>query len=441
MNAPALLLLILPGLGWANGQTTHIWITREARGLVPAGPLRDIVQDEALQPMLVHGTMFPDGGYAVGHPYGEAAHWEPFQTAYLAWIRATYGPPYEDVEARQHVAFLMGLASHGMADQTFDAHYLNRSQTYDGPLGWAAGDSMDEATDFEWGWLTGPQDVPDRWVPGGPFVELYAEQGIVVDDDTMNEGQGLLELAVRLVGLGSQSEISLERYREGFPWATSHLQDDSLPGIPSYEAEVIAGYWQEVWDRLHEMSPTDAILRTVPEEGGWIPALDPAEADARLTVHFKRGLVAEDIVADAFLVTGPDGPLAVEPWLYYGNDSHIVHLVPVAPWPEDALITVTVKAGLPDRFGGALAQDTVFTVTTTEPPPEDTACTTCGDDDEDNVQLDEDEGPKARCGGCSAEGEGRAAGLGLLGLGIGLRLRRRGTARPLPATASPHARH
>lgn len=425
MNAPALLLLLAPGLGRANGQTTHIWITREARSLVPAGPLADIVQDEATEPMLVHGTMFPDGGYAVGgHPYGEAAHWEPFQTAYLGWIRATYGPPYEDPEARQHVAFLMGLASHGMADQTFDAHYLNRSQTYDGPLGWAAGDSMDEATDFEWGWLTGPQDVPDRWVPDATFVALYAEQGIEVDVDTMREGQGLLELAVRLVGLGSQSEISLERYRAGFPWATSHLQDAAVPGIPSYEAEIVAGYWQEVWDRLHELSPADAILGTVPFEGGWVPGRAPDDPNARLSVHFKRGLVAEDIVADAFLVTGPEGPLAVEPWLYYGNDSHIVHLVPVAPWPEDALITVTVKAGLPDRFGGALAQDYVFTVTTTEPPPEDTDCRFCEDEGDDIAEPSGQDEPKSRCGGCSAEGEGRAAGLGLLGLGFGLSLLR-----------------
>jgi hypothetical protein len=211
--AAALLAALAAPAAWANGQTTHVWISRAARQLVPAGPLGDLVRDPELEAALVHGTMFPDGGYPIGHPYGEAAHWEPFQVEYLAWIRRTYGPPYDDQEARQHVAFLLGLASHGMADQTFDAHYQNRSQRYDGALGWAAGDSMDEATDFEWAWLTGAQDVPERWVPAATLVEVFATRGIEVDEDTLDAGQDLLELAVGMVGLGSRTEVGLERYR------------------------------------------------------------------------------------------------------------------------------------------------------------------------------------------------------------------------------------
>ena len=39
-----------------------------------------------LRKMLDNGTMFPDGGYPLGDPYAEIAHWEPFQGAYLDWI-------------------------------------------------------------------------------------------------------------------------------------------------------------------------------------------------------------------------------------------------------------------------------------------------------------------------------------------------------------------
>jgi MYXO-CTERM domain-containing protein len=396
---------------WANGQTTHVWITREARQLVADGALGDIVRDPSLEAALVHGTMFPDGGYPLGHPYGEAAHWEPFQGAYLAWIRRTYGPPYDSQEARQHVAFLMGLASHGMADQTFDAHYQDRSQTYDGALGWAAGESMDEATDFEWAWLTGPQEVPERWVPAATLVEVFGERGIDVDEDTLDAGQDLLELAVNLVGLGGQVEAGLTRHREAFPWATTHLQDPALPGTPAREAEVIALYWAEVWGRLYDLQPEDLILHTAPAAGGWVPSTDPDSPDSRISITFRRSLHSDDIVPEAFLVEGPDGPLAVQARLFYGTDSHIVHLTPVAPWPADAALRVTVRAGLPDRLGGVLAEDAIFTVTTEPPPDEDSG----GTDGDAIADADADEAPKSRCEGC-ASGPGQGLGAGLLGL-------------------------
>ena len=57
--------------------------------------------------------MFPDVGYAVGDNYGEIAHWESFQAAYLEWIQDTYSRPWT-TEAKQHIAFLMGLGSHGL---------------------------------------------------------------------------------------------------------------------------------------------------------------------------------------------------------------------------------------------------------------------------------------------------------------------------------------
>jgi MYXO-CTERM domain-containing protein len=423
--AAALVALAGP-TAWANGQTTHVWITREARQLVADGALGDIVRDPALEAALVHGTMFPDGGYPLGHPYGEAAHWEPFQGAYLAWIRRTYGPPYDDEEARQHVAFLLGLASHGMADQTFDAHYQNRSQRYDGELGWAAGDSMDEATDFEWAWLTGPQEVPERFVPAATLVEVFGERGIEVDEDTLDAGQDLLELAIGVVGLGSRTELGLERYREGFPWATSHMQDPALPGTPAREAEVIALYWAEVWGRLHDLQPEDAILHTHPAAGGWVPSTDPDSPDSRISITFRRSLHTDDVVPEAFLVEGPEGPITVQTWLFYGTDSHIVHLVPVEPWPTDAELAVTVRAGLPDRLGGVLAADATFTVTTEEPPPEDSGGTDGDEIADADADADDGEAPKSRCEGCaSGPGQGLGAGLlGLVALVVGRRRRR-----------------
>ena len=142
-----MLLLLLPLLAppaSANGQTTHCWITGQAIGLLPSGDLARLMSDPDMELYWRNGSMFPDGGYANGDGYAELAHWEPFQMAYLGWIAETYEPPYEG-DAARHVAFLMGLASHGMADQTFDAMYMSRAWHYDAESDWS--NSMDEATD------------------------------------------------------------------------------------------------------------------------------------------------------------------------------------------------------------------------------------------------------------------------------------------------------
>ncbi len=393
---PALLLFGQAAL--ANGQTTHVWITREATTRVPAGDLHDLVNNPDLEPMLVHGTMFPDGGYPLGHPYGESAHWEPLQTRYLDWIKATYSIPYSG-EALLHIAFLMGMGSHGLADQTFDAFYLNRSQLYDGELGWANGFSMDEATDFKWASLTSGQDVPERWLPGDVLVELFAEEGIEVNVDTLHSGQDLLEIAVGAVGASASVGGDLSRYEEQFPWAMTNLENTDLPGVPDYEADVVASYWAEIWDRLHSRSGAELIDRTWPEDGGYGLTTDATSPDARVSIIFKQGLYGADLTPELFTVVDSSGAVHdVDIWLYYGNDSHIVHLVPQSDWPEDDWLTVTVGEGLPTRTGATLDAPFVFMVSTLPPPvdsgqPADTA----------TPQADESEArPKSRCG-CAIE--------------------------------------
>ncbi len=414
-------LLACGNAAWANGQTTHIWISRKALGELPAGDLRDLLTDPELEPMLVHGTMFPDGGYAVDHPYGEWAHWEPFQSLYLEWIKENWDPPYEG-EARQHIAFLMGLSSHGLADQTFDAFYLDRSANfYDSELGWAAGRSMDEATDFEWAALTGAQEVPERWVPTDALLPLYAEAGVEVDAETLDDGQNFLEAAVALVGLGSRSEDMLAGYRADFPWATSHLQDAQIPGNPDKEAAMVASYWLEVWERLHERSGEEVLLATWPPEGGYGLSTDHTSPDARITLVFDKGHYPEDLTPAALRVQGPDGAdLPFDTWLYYGGDSHVLHLIPLADWPSDVWIEVTILAGLPDRFGGVLAEDRSLRVSTSAPPPEDSGQAV----DSAGSSAEPKEGPVSRCSGCAT---GRS-GAGLLGVGVAvLSLSRRKT--------------
>jgi len=117
----------------ANGNDSHLWITKTARSQLPDGTLKRLLSDPAHERALWNGSIFPDGGYVVGNDYGEMAHWEPFVEAYVQWIRARWLPPY-DGEAARHIAFLMGVASHVLADQTYDSMFMAKARGYDAAM-------------------------------------------------------------------------------------------------------------------------------------------------------------------------------------------------------------------------------------------------------------------------------------------------------------------
>lgn len=123
----------LPSVASANGAYTHAHISQLAVERLEAGALRDLLVDPAMPPYWQAGSLFPDSGDAVSDDHGELAHWERFLGAYIAWLRARFAGDYTSEDARRHVAFLMGIASHGMADQTYDTTLLARAFEVDGP--------------------------------------------------------------------------------------------------------------------------------------------------------------------------------------------------------------------------------------------------------------------------------------------------------------------
>lgn len=414
----ALLALALPA--HANGQTTHVWITRHAIEHLDDGPLKELVSDPANEAALVHGAMFPDGGYPLGHAYAEDAHWEGFQGDYQAWIRDHHAAPFSDEGAR-HVAFLLGLGSHGMADQTFDAFYFNWSSIKDAEHGWAQGESFDEASDFIFASIEGGQSVPERWVPQDTLIDIYTARGIDVDADTLDDGQGLLETAIALVGLGSQNPDLVDEYAALFPWGGAHLVDPELPGTPACEGAWVARYWEEVYARLVDAERPRRVLGTWPEDGSFGHARDHTAPEARVSLLFPVGLASGDPDPALFEVVDEAGTaLPFDVWVYYGAGSHVVHLVPTEDWPEDRDITVRARASLPFHNGEQLDQDVVFGFSTRPPPVE-------------NAGLGDTGGPKAESG-CShapAAPALTAVALALLSLG---RRRRRAGPRPGPPT-------
>jgi len=376
-------LSLLSATALACGQTTHIWIALDAMERLPPGPLADLAGDPVVRDALVSGAMFPDGGYspAVNHPYGEAAHWEPFQIAYADWIRLSF-PDLDAPEARLHQAFLLGLVAHGIADQIFDSNYLYRSQRYE-PEPWVAYGGADTATDVVYAGAHGGHALADHWVPYEALVPLFAAQGVDVDVATMVAGMASLDLAVLWVGGAAADPAQLAAQEAQFPWANSHLDDPAIPGSPADLIGQVAAYWPAWWSRVHDGAPdrTAVTFAQWPAPPGFAHPTAVDDPGAMVSVAFTTALVRDTIEApDAVRVTGPDGDHPVDAWMYYGEGSNVLNILPLEDWGDDASYTLTIAAGVTTIDGWQLdAPAEVARFSTgaapTSPPAEAPGCT------------------------------------------------------------------
>ena len=364
------MLLLLPVAAFANGLTTHVTISQDALPSLPEGDLAELLRDPELWFYLQNGTQFPDGGYAMGEAYSETAHWEPFQDLYFDWIKATYAGNYSSIEARQHIAYLFGLSSHGMGDQVFDSLYMQRAYVYDAASDWD-NTSMDQATDVAIGAATGGQQTLEPYVPTDVFVPLMAEAGVTVDAETLEDGQFLTAVAITFGREAGSRPDQQELYRAQFPWAYDHMMDEGVDGAPYWESMVVARYWQVRWALLHdETSAFEPVMFTFPQDGDYAHPTDATSPESRVTVFFSRGLVADLLQPDFFEVNDAAGnEIALnEPWVFYGVSSHAVHLSPVEDWPADTDFTVTIHAGVPFIDGTTSLVESTFSFSTKPEP-------------------------------------------------------------------------
>jgi hypothetical protein len=367
-------LLLLADLALANGQTSHQHITTDAIPHVPPGPLADFMAREDVRDALLNGAMFPDGGYAVGDDYGEMAHWEPLQDLYLQWIVQNHPAPFDD-EGAQHVAFYLGMLSHGMADQFYDATFMERSRASDPAESWSCC-SMDEATDVAYAAERGEGVVPPKWWPR-ELLDLFAARGHTVSEDTVDQGQELLGLAINYVGVSSRYEETVARYTEQFPWACTHQVDPAVVGNPPHEERIVAAYWQVAWERLNGGDGwSRPIIATQPEDGGHQPVRDHTSVDARLAVVFAKGLDPSSVEETGLVrvARASDGTeVPVEADVFYGQASHVVNLLPRADWEADTDYVVTVSPGARTFDGMETAGALTWTFTTRAPDTDGSA--------------------------------------------------------------------
>ncbi|MCA9546575.1 MAG: hypothetical protein KC613_19355, partial [Myxococcales bacterium] len=197
MRRAALAGLLLAGAPlagvWGHGINGHVHVTGWAAEAQPAGSaLAALFADPLLKNTVLIAAAFPDSGYAVDHPYGEAAHWEPFTEAHVAFVRDTYGPDYASVEAQQQVAFLIGTACHGLQDELFDSLFLLQIREKDG----RGQEEADPGTDAFLQVDGHLRFFPEVWLPAEALVQVFAARGIEVTPNTMERGLRLVSSVV-----------------------------------------------------------------------------------------------------------------------------------------------------------------------------------------------------------------------------------------------------
>ncbi|MBX3273571.1 MAG: zinc dependent phospholipase C family protein [Sandaracinaceae bacterium] len=361
-------LWLVPSLASANGAFTHVHISQLAADGLGPGALQTLLASPTNRAALEAGSMFPDSGYAIDDPYGELAHWEPFLGALIAQLRATYGGDLSSPDAQRAVAFALGVASHGMADQSYDTTLLDRAFEVDGPE-----DStrpVDQYADY---FLVVDHGVALDVEPWGPYGELSAAMAAVghdVTQSTLINGQGRMSAVLDVQG---NPRIAGNLYWDAwaqYPFLGTFVYDLDAVGSVPWLGALIADYWQVVLDRLDARDDVDAqlVIRTLPEDGGVNRpvSLDETVAWGRPALWFGYGIERDQIRPLLSLSEAGGGaavPFTVQT-AYGGRDRNLVFLRPDAPLAYDTEYTIELAAGVETLDGRTTTEPFLFSFRT-----------------------------------------------------------------------------
>ena len=354
----AAVLMSAASLAGAAGMTTHAMMADVARfKLPPQHPLIDLLEHH--RAALIAGAMFPDGGYFTGAAFeadrdlAETSHWDSYTDA-LAGVAHEAGcgdvdpaaDPWDslpilagsldwlaDELARELpvlslrsaddcgtlVAFLMGIAAHGMGDEVWDALFepavYQRGEMHHSSPGYLL-DSVPPGAEPSVGALLREMigdEAFDALASGFEFINgvEYAMDVVAIRDQFAWDeipalvfppseplsaafaqlGHDYDAAAIQRAALGTRLLVSAERVasaadyvrvRDVMPYAVGNYLTGS-GGIHDV-AQYIAGYYEHLWDRVVN---------------------GPAEASAPFVVGVhprpgERGLPSSPCVAEPF---------------------------------------------------------------------------------------------------------------------------------------------
>jgi len=346
----AALFLCVPAVASANGSYSHVHISQLAADGLPPGELATLLADPDNRAALEAGSMFPDSGYAIEDEYGEIAHWEPFLGALIAQLRATHGGDYASPEAQRQVAFALGVASHGIADQTYDTTLLARAYEVDGPEDDAR--PVDQFADY---FIVIDEGVLIAVEPEGPWAEIVPAMGATghtVSEGTLRSGMSRMSVVIDIQGNPRTARNLYWDAWESYPFLGTHIYNVDAVGSLPWIAELVQAYWEVVHARLRATDDVDSqlVIRAVPEDGAvnWPVDLEETTAWGRPALYFGYG-IDRDQIAPLITLRDESSGEAVGfsiQTAYGGRDRNLVFLRPDAPLSYDTDYTVEVAAGV-----------------------------------------------------------------------------------------------
>ena len=345
----AIIALLRAAPALACGNVTHAWISLAARDALPEGSLKAALSTPEGEQGLRNGTMFPDGGYALGDRYGEMAHWPPMHDALMADLKNRYGADFSAPEAARHLGFLFGQVSHGLADELYDVTLQERSKRLD--PGWATCEeqlcSFDTATDFLWALETGPQPDPQRFIPDVMPSLFLTSNRYDVTAARLQEGSDQVGKGMWLVSTTCTDTRLQEKNAEMYPLPYAEMT--TATGGPHDIAPAVTAFWQALWGRMGGgewiVSP---VVTTRPLEGTSGHPTKAGDPASRILIVSGRGLKRSALTPDSVRLT--DGTGANHPFtlkLMYGNQaSHTLYLEPDEDLRDGETYTVELMPGL-----------------------------------------------------------------------------------------------
>jgi len=89
-----------------------------------------------------------------------------------------------------------------------------------------------------------------------------------------------------------------------------------------------------------------------------------SEVESRLSLVLNRSLLKTDVENLIYSLSGEAELPGLEPWLFYRDNSHVVHLTPDTDWSKDSDYTLELSPGLVATDGRKLETETVLNFST-----------------------------------------------------------------------------
>ncbi|MBK9265217.1 MAG: zinc dependent phospholipase C family protein [Polyangiaceae bacterium] len=325
---------------FATGMQGHVYMAQCAAEQIQDARLRAIF--EAHPTHLANGGFFPDSGYtAKDHDQGEIPHWEGYVQAYVELIRETYGPKYDSPEAGEHIAFLMGMAAHGITDSTYDAIFGDRAAQVE-PTDI---NSLDMANEI---FLV--HDLPRYYIPD-IVVDTNTHSNVFTNRmkhpvtaesiaDAMSTARSGIAVVANLLYVGA------DEWGGKYPWARKHLLDPRVPGAYPFGAKVVTGYYRELLRRLDNNPSADqVVIGTYPDPEYPLVTLDNTRPDGKIHFFFGEGLERTSVDDTSIVVQDEAGNVVPTKWNFFRGDNwpNVIQIAAQEAWKPSTKYTVVLN--------------------------------------------------------------------------------------------------